>query len=232
MAGNTHVLTPRLVMGAALSLLGVLLLLDNAEILNARDFIRYWPVVLIVVGSLVFTQADEGSGRTGGVILIAAGTWLLLNTLDIIDVRLWELFWPLVLILLGVNLIRQTMRRKTPDGLASKDTMNMMAVMGGVQRSSNANPFRSADLFSFMGGCELDLRQAVIAPGAEGTIEAFSIMGGHVIRVPLGWIIDTRVLPVMGGVADNTIPPAAGPVPAPRLVLRGMVIMGGIEIKH
>ena len=39
--------------------------------------------------------------------------------------------------------------------------------MGGVSRRSNSQAFRGADLTAVMGGCEIDLRQASIAPGTK-----------------------------------------------------------------
>jgi hypothetical protein len=54
--------------------------------------------------------------------------------------------------------------------------------------------------------------------------------GGIEIRVPEDWMIDSQVIPLMGGVEDKTRPPTT---PSPhRLVLRGMALMGGVEIKN
>ncbi len=224
--------TPRLVLGVLLSLIGILLALDNIDILNARPYLRYWPVVLIVMGAIVIGRARDSGGSFGGIVLAAAGTWLLLNTLDIVDVRLWDVFWPLVLILVGANLVRQTLQRGRAPAPAS-DTVSLMAVLSGVQRASNAKAFKGGELFAFMGGCDLDLRQASLAPGEEATIDCFAMMGGLDIKVPQAWAVDTRVLPLMGGVEDNTsVPPGESALPGPRLVLRGMVIMGGIEVKN
>jgi len=224
------IVTPRLVAGIALSVFGVLLALDNADVIEASQYFRYWPVALMAMGGALILQAREGSNSIGGMILVAAGGWLLLNTLDIIDIGLWDVFWPLALILIGANLIRGTWRRK--EGSAS-DTVNLIAVLSGVERSAGVSNFRGGELIAFMGGCDLDLRQATLPPGGEATLDCFAMMGGLEIKVPKTWIVDTRVLPVMGGIEDGTLPPGEEAVAnPPRLLLRGLVIMGGIEIKN
>jgi hypothetical protein len=61
-------------------------------------------------------------------------------------------------------------------------------------------------------------------------------MGGCEIFVPTAWTVTTPVVPVMGGIDDKRLAPLPGADgisarPAPRLVLRGLIMMGGIEIK-
>ena len=224
------IVTPRLIAGIALSVFGILLALGNADVIDAGQYLRYWPVALMAMGAALIMQSRNGSNSIGGMILVAAGGWLLLNTLDIIDVGLWDVFWPLALILIGANLIRGTLRRT--EGSAS-DTVNLMAILSGVERSAGMSNFRGGELIAFMGGCDLDLRQATLPPGGEATIDCFAMMGGMEIKVPKTWVVDSRVLPVMGGIEDGTVPPSGDVVAnPPRLLLRGLVIMGGIEIKN
>ena len=88
-----------------------------------------------------------------------------------------------------------------------------------------------------MGGAQLDLRQATIPPGEEAALDFFLVMGGCEIFVPTSWTVSTPLVPVMGGIDDKRLPPLPGGDetfggrPAPRLVLRGLIVMGGIEIK-
>lgn len=107
-------------------------------------------------------------------------------------------------------------------------TMTVVAVMGGVTRGNNSRAFRRADLFAFMGGCEIDLRKAAI--NGEAVVDLFCMWGGIEIRVPEDWTVVSQILPLMGGVDDKTRPPQAAT--AHRLTLRGMALMGGVEIKN
>ena len=107
-------------------------------------------------------------------------------------------------------------------------SMSVVAIMAGVMRGNNSSNFRRADLLAFMGGCEIDLRKAAI--NGEAVIDIFCMWGGIEIRVPEDWTVVSHLVPIMGGVEDKTRPPQAAT--SHRLTLRGMALMGGVEIKN
>jgi predicted membrane protein len=101
--------------------------------------------------------------------------------------------------------------------------------LSGIKRQGSAVNFRSADLAAFMGGVDLDLRNAKMTE-AEGVIDVFAFWGGIDIRVPKDWSIESKVLPLLGGYEENleqTVREGS-----PRLVIRGTVVMGGVEVKN
>jgi predicted membrane protein len=235
--GRGGLVTPRLIVGLAIALFGVVLVMDRLNLVIADQVLRWWPAVIIAVGALLFQQSRHvGSGANGVVVMIIGG-WLLLNTLGIVRLRFWELFWPMVLIGIGTVLVMSAMRRRTRETTAgdSDDTLSIFAVMSGVKRNSLSAHFRGGEANAFMGGFQIDLRQAVIAPGEEAVLEMFVVMGGGEIIVPPTWTVATPIMPIMGGIDDKRLAPLPGSVesskPAPRLVLKGLLLMGGIEIK-
>lgn len=80
-----------------------------------------------------------------------------------------------------------------------------------------------------MGGCELDLRHALIE-ATEVTITAVAVMGGIQIVVPEGVEVELTGIPVLGG---KTLDVAPGPpVPGgPRIVVRAFPVLGGVEVR-
>src|SRR5262249_44175003 len=63
-------LTPQVVVGLMVITLGVLFTLDNLGILDARDYIVYWPIVLVLIGATKIWQAiRDGHGWFGGLFL-------------------------------------------------------------------------------------------------------------------------------------------------------------------
>ena len=106
--------------------------------------------------------------------------------------------------------------------------MTVVAIMAGVSRGNNSPAFRRADVFAFMGGCEIDLRKAAI--NGEAVVDLFCMWGGIEIRVPEDWTVVSQIVPLMGGVDAKTRPPQTAI--AHRLTLRGMALMGGVEIKN
>ena len=235
--GPGSVMTPRLIVGAAIALFGVVLVLDRLNLVFADEILRWWPAVIIAIGALIFSQARRTGGGVNGIIVMIVGGWLLLNSVGILRVRFWEMFWPMVLIGIGSVLVMQAMRRHTREaaGGEADDTLNVFVVMGGMKRVSTSQRFRGGEVTTIMGGAQLDLRQATIPPGEEAALDIFALMGGCEIKVPPSWTVVTPIMPIMGGVDDKRHLPdpaqSIGATPAPRLVLRGMLLMGGIEIK-
>jgi hypothetical protein len=187
----------------------------------------------------MWARRRDAHARFWGSVWIFLGSWLLLNTLGLVRIGLWELFWPLVLVLVGVKLVKHAVRdgQKFSPAPANGGT-TLFAVLGESKRSSNDQPFLGGQMTAIMGGCQLDLRQAVMAPGEEASIDVFALMGGLEIRVPVRWAVAPDVVPILGGVEDKRLqmpaePPGADRYDmAPRLLLRGHVVMGGLTIKN
>jgi predicted membrane protein len=251
--------TPQFAVGIFLMLFGLSLTLDRLGILDAGNAFRLWPLVLVALGVWIVKNRRDPRGRTWGYIIAFVGAWVLLNNLGIIAVGFWALFWPALLIWLGVTLVKQTLRRGGPQaqgaagwaagpgwptdwmryrptlGSDPKGTVTLFAALGATKRACSDSPFRGGEMTAIMGGCHLDLRQAVIPPGEEAIIDVFSAMGGNEIWVPSDWIVESKVVPIMGGVDDKRLPPIERPASSearPRLVVRGFVVMGGLMIKN
>lgn len=112
------------------------------------------------------------------------------------------------------------------------DRVRVVSVMGRSEHISRS-AFQGADVTNVMGRSELDLRDATLAPGASSSVYIVSVMGSVSLRVPPEWTVDTGALSAFGGVRDErpTAPEqdtTAGP--APRLVLRGLLMMGRLTI--
>jgi predicted membrane protein len=245
-------LTPQFIIGVCLILFGILLTLDRMGIADAGVTLRYWPVALIAIGGWIVAERGLTGRSFPGYVMIGIGSLMLLNSFGVVRVRVWELFWPLVIVLLGTRLIMQTPGRRrerhhwrsahesrpgsVPASSTSDGTISMVSVLGGSQRTSSDKPFRGGDVTSIIGGTQLDLRQATIEPGQEAVINVFAMMGGHEIWVPSGWIVVSEVMPFLGSVEDKRLPaiepPRTSTDGVPRLVLRGVVLLGGLVIKN
>jgi predicted membrane protein len=112
---------------------------------------------------------------------------------------------------------------------SSNSLLSATAILGGVKRVNNSQDFRGGDATAIMGGCEIDLRPASITPNHEPVLEVFAMWGGIEIRVPPDWTVISKVDPILGGFEDKTMPPKDE---SKRFVVRGSVVMGGIEVKN
>lgn len=225
--------SPRLVVGLAVMTLGALLTLDNLGLFDFSGLWRYWPVVLVLIGISKFVL---GADLFGAVAWAAIGTALLASNFGLIRIRQ---LWPLALLVIGARLAFGAATRgavASGDGLLQvsrgrrdqADKIDAFALMGGTAHGTNSQAFRSGAATAFMGGCEIDLRQARIA-GGEAVFDAFAMWGGVEIRVPEDWAVENRGIGLLGGFVDSTRRPAE---PKGRLVLSGLAIMGGVEAKN
>lgn len=222
-------ITPQLMFGLLIILVGVVFTLDSLELLQAERFLAFWPAGLILIGGAKIWQARIGYGSSqGGMLFVLAGAWMLLHTLDVIDVSILS-FWPLLLVFAGSVVVWQSLRGRRLRGNEPTDAVvNAIAILSGVQRGSRARAFRGGELTAFMGGCEVDLRQAEIH--GEAVIDVFAMWGGIEIRVPESWNVIGQMTPIMGGFQDSTR--AAGDARNHTLLIRGLVVMGGVEVKN
>jgi len=223
-------LTPQLIVGLFFVLVGVLFLLDNVGRVDIDHYFDFWPLVLIGVGLAKWGQCTTRTCRIGAAVWILVGGWILLWNLGVVPYDIWD-FWPVLLILAGASVVWRTTQRhdRVAVGTDPVSTISALCIWSGADRKSNSPDFRGGELTAIMGGCEVDLTQAKIKNG-EAVVDLFALWGGIDIRVPVDWTVVCQVTPFMGAYEDKTQPLAGNTTQ--RLVLRGLVIMGGIEVKN
>jgi predicted membrane protein len=215
-------LTPRLVIGLAIMLAGFLLALDSLGWADAGELFRYWPLALVAVG--ITKLFSSGGQRSGAFLLIVLGTAILALNLG------WLSFprvAAIVLFLVGARIAWKALAPRPAEPASVRSSSDVVAILGGSKRAV-AGDFEGGQAFAFMGGSEVDLRRASMTKD-EAVLDVFVFWGGIEVRVPEDWEVVSHGLPILGGFVDNTRhPPAA----QKRLVVTGMAIMGGIELKN
>lgn len=257
MPPDNRSLTPKFVIGACLILVGVVLALEQLGLLQAYHVLRFWPAALIIIG-LVMLQRAEKHSALRALILIVVGGWLLLNTLGLVSLDLWEFIVPLLLVLFGARIMMHNRSSRsgpprdlpgtgpatgasptgqgpsgfdsTPSGSGEPVHASLFSLLGSSKRRWGKSVFRGAETTAFMGGCELDLRDALMASGELAVVDVFVVMGGVSIFVPPHWTVSQEIVPLMGGVHDKTRSMPSNP--AQHLLVRGTVVMGGVEISN
>lgn len=235
-------LTPQLFLGIIVVFLGVIFTLGNVGIIDSEDYLQYWPSLIIIYGVVKLFERHSTSTRLWASVWIVVGAALLLNNLDITYIRIWD-YWPLLLVLMGIGMMRGAFSRHrlgtsiegstSPEGSKERDDSDSVisgtAILGGYKCTNNSQDFRGGDLTAIMGGVELDLRDASIK-GSEAVLDIFAFWGGVKIRIPEDWTVSLQAMPILGGFEDKTRPPRSGA--GKRLVLKGFAIMGGGEIDN
>ena len=114
--------------------------------------------------------------------------------------------------------------------IASCDrNVSLSGLFGGRTHTNAFESFAGGELHAVMGGIELDFRGSTLAAD-EAEIEIFVMMGGINLRIPEDWVVVDEIDSLMGGVENKT--QARGAATGRRLVLRGAVLMGGVNIRN
>lgn len=257
-AGSPRV-TGRIIAGAILILLGLVFTLDNFGVIYAGDVFRYWPLFIVGFGLLKVSQSRAAEQRIAGAVITGVGLLLLARSLRILPFGMRQL-WPVLLLVFGALLVWQSFRgrgARPPAGSAlagegvlagarerlgaargeplSGSTLNEFALMGGGDRVVRSQEFRGGEVTAIMGGFQIDLRGAAIA-GDAAEMEVFTLWGGVDLRVPEDWNVVVRGVPVLGVFSNSTRSAgssvSSGAAPGKTLVVKGMSIMGGVEVKN
>ena len=222
--------SPKLVVGLAIIAAGLVLTLDNLNLIEAHTIFRLWPLVLVAMGIAKIRQEGSGGGM-GGWFLVLGGAFLLLFTFA--RGHLAEALAPMLVVAVGILIVIKALKqnRGVPPELArSEDFLQGTAIFGGFKRRILTQTFKGGELTAIFGGYEVDLRQAVLDSG-QARIDVFVLFGGGEIRVPEGWEIANRATAIAGALNDSTHHGPTTTEVRPRLVITGLILFGGTEVK-
>ena len=252
-------ITPQLIVGLLVIFVGVVFSLDQLGFSPAVNYLRFWPMAIIAIGVAKMLQAKEGGGAFAGIIFTLAGVWLQAEELDLIHIRLWQI-WPVALLLFGGYLVWQGLTGNSSRPLPSSEAYAPPDVVNTPPPASSSSrrgdrPARITDTNSTFSavaimagvsrgnnsrtfrGADLiaimggcEIDLRQAAIHGEAVIDVFVMWGGIEIRVPEDWSVASQIMPLMAGVEDQTRPPLGAT--EHRLVLRGFALMGGVEIKN
>jgi predicted membrane protein len=227
--GRAHLL-----LGIVLMFLGLFLIADLADIVpwRLRDFIFTWQALLIFLG-LIFLSNKENKGT--GIILIVIGSFFLLPRFFDVPYYWRSLFWPSMLILLGLVVIFSSRRsgRTNVFGAnnrtSSEDWLDDVSVFGGGDKLITSQQFQGGKLTHIFGGSKVDFTRAKLAPG-KNYLEVVMIFGGTKLIVPESWDVKIEVTSVFGGFSDKRVKTIVVSESDRSLHISGVNVFGGGEI--
>ena len=104
-----------------------------------------------------------------------------------------------------------------------------IAFMSGFRKGGNWRAPEEFTGIAFMGGGEVDLRDADIGPRGI-TIRAFAFMGGIQVTVPEDAEVEVHGFGFMGGFDDRAA--GAGAPGSPLIKVIGFAMMGGVDVRR
>ena len=211
--------------------LGGVLLLKNLDIINISWDIFWgtvWAAGFVLSGLVNIFNYRNKTAWIWGLLLVAIGVLIGLNSYGIVDVSIWKVFWPVVLIAAGLAMMFNTSPKsvKRSKKLDKDGAGNEKIACFWGEEDAVKGDYTGGSLVAIFGGVDLDLRQAKIKDGS--VIEIFTFCGGVNITLPDDVIIENEVRGFLGGTDDKTLPKDSV---KKTLHLKGECILGGLEIK-
>lgn len=99
--------------GLLLMAAGVVLLLDQQEVIEIGSVWRWWPLAPVAMGIWKITAPRETRDLAGGAELIIFGAWLMACTRHWLGLSFAN-SWPLIFVGIGVGLIIKSMTQSRP----------------------------------------------------------------------------------------------------------------------
>lgn len=219
-----------IIWGLALLAVSAVLILNAFEITSIEIFFDGWWTLFIIVPSLV--GLFNGHEKTGNIIGLLIGTFLLLACQNIIDFDIvWKLVVPVIIAVIGIKMIlggiggnREFIKSIEANG---DDIKTGFAAFSGQDINFDNEVFRGAELTAVFGGIKCDLRNAVFE--GDTVINACCIFGGADILLPDNVNIKVNSNSLFGGIdskkhqnsKDNQY----------TVYLNGTCIFGGVDVK-
>ena len=220
--------------GLFLILVGVVLGLNAFGITNINLFFDGWWTVFIIVPSL--NGLIKGEDRTGALIGLIIGVFLLLSCQDVIDFSLFvKLFIPVILITIGLSIIFKDKAKdvvvKKMGKINAKD-IDMEHTYTSTFSEEKINldneKLENCAINSIFGSVSLDLRNAII--DEDVVINNYVVFGGVTIKVPKDVNVVVKTTSIFGGV-DNKTGRNKSKENVKTIYIKGTILFGGIDIK-
>jgi len=220
-------------LGISLILFGCLSVLKKLDLFpyELRHIIFSWPALLLGLGTLFFFGKQD---KKSGIVLMAVGAAFLIPVIFDWSFNWRGLFWPVILIVIGVLIIRR--RNESEFGKRSgvesdSNYIDKLNIFSGGEDVINNKNFRGGKITCIFGVSEINLISAELADSTN-IIDVFTMLGGCTLIVPPDWDVKVEVPAILGGIADKRIPTTNFIIePKKELVIKGLVIMGNCEIK-
>ncbi|TVP67044.1 MAG: hypothetical protein EA340_10945 [Nitriliruptor sp.] len=201
--------------GLALIVLGVLLALDNLEVVDASELLAgWWPAAVILVG---VWWAVTGA-PVSGLFVAVVGAMLLLSTLELVDIPLGSLIFPGILVVVGGAMLQAGMRVRA----AHIEVAELPGAAGDQGSEGLAATAVFGDARLIVGDDGVDTDRLVVS--------ATSVFGDVRIDVPAGWRLENRITKLLG---DVTLPrEQPSHAESPVVVLHGLVLFGDVRVRY
>ncbi|HPG73238.1 MAG TPA: hypothetical protein PLM49_03040, partial [Bacteroidales bacterium] len=175
----------KVTLGLFLVAAGILLILGRSGLIEPKhmEYIFSWQSLLVALGVLFLISNPRSVVFSS--ILILVGGFFLYSEIVSLPIETRNIFWPIILVLLGLVMIFKRFSHKTPKKTFdhvesfSDEYVDKNIVFGGSKTVVTSKNFRGGSISTVFGGCELILTEAGLAEGIDHHVAAPVIDRAH-----------------------------------------------------
>lgn len=231
--------------GIAFIVLGVILILNRLNIIpwqiNLSHLIFSWQMLLILIGAIAYKLKNKNTA----IILMGMGVFFLIPEIFNLPEPFKAVYWPSFLIFIGVFLLLQHRKRLQATGThansnetdqSNDDVFNRIddfVIFASKEVKVETKNMEGGQVAVLFGSSDYDMRTASIQQN-QIVLDCSCIFGGISLKVPAGWKIKNEIKTVLGGVSDDRLelPDNGSQLAAKIILLKGICICGGVEIRY
>lgn len=215
--------------GLALIVLGILLALDNLEVVDASDLLAgWWPLAVVAAG---IWWSVTGS-LVSGLATVTVGGMLLVATLGVVELPLGRLVFPGILVIVGGSLLQAGVRLRA----AQAEVDDRPPVGPGRAAAAGAGSPTASERQLAGPTATAVFGDARLVVGDDGrdtdrlVVTTTAVFGDVRVEVPSGWRLENRITRLLG---DVTLPKVQPSYPeSPVVVLHGLVALGDVRVRY
>ncbi|MGI4750133.1 MAG: LiaF transmembrane domain-containing protein [Janthinobacterium lividum] len=245
----------KVIAGFVLTAIGLGLLFQQLDWFFFPSWLFSWPMILIIVG---LVKRANNPANSSWLIYIVVGCLFLVEKIFPGE-NVIHLGWPVIIIAAGLWMIFRRKYDLQPENTPIKeafanddflnpqpgatepppinhsqtstgeDYLNSFSVFGDVKKNIFSKTFKGGEVVNIFAGTHLDFSHADI--NGRVIIDVMQLFGGTKLIVPPHWQVVSNIAPIFGGVSDKRIPNAELAASGKVLILKGISIFGGVDIK-
>lgn len=217
------------VIGILFILFGIGYFLNSFDVLDfsiGLFFYTWYPVLIILFGVHLISNKKFIFGS----IVSLFGILLQLEQLNLIDISVWSLVFPLALVGIGINLILKKNKhsRRDLNDFKVDNKFEINTVFSSNEKTINSASLERGEIFSLFGSSVVDMSNSNISDN-NLNLEVTSIFGSIDIRLPEDCRIVLKGTPIFGSIDDRT---RSNPVSTKQVILDCTCIFGGVDIRN
>jgi predicted membrane protein len=223
----------RVWLGVALIIVGLMLFMRNFHFHIFYFDIFSWPFILLIIGLfIIFNHKDS---FFGWVLIVIGGIGITSRYLHISFRSVIMDYWPVLLIILGAYTLLKAFGGNKDDSVetteAKEHYLDVFSIFGEKSKIIKTDNFLGGKTTLLFGELNLYLRESSLQQ-YNTVLDSITLFGSTNIYIPSDWEVVIKTVTIFGGFEDNRVKSQKDINDKKILVIKGLVLFGGGELKN